>query len=216
MPKLVVMNEGIVLMELELAGKETLIGRDADCDIRLDDPAVSRHHAKVARIYAGYFIEDLHSTNGVMLNNRRVRKHMLKNRDIIQVGDHELHYDAGQEEMVVDDQDQTVVHTPAHQPREQIAPPPPSEAVGRAYVRHLSGPDQGDSKLVDKSLYTLGKPGGDLAVISRRAQGYFLLHLGGDSATILNGKQVHGAGIRLSDGDQIQVGEIRMEFNSEP
>jgi len=215
MPKLVVMNEGIVLMELELAGKETLIGRDADCDIRLEDPAVSRHHAKVACIYAGYFIEDLHSTNGVMLNNRRVRKHMLKNKDIIQVGAHELHYAAEQEEMTVD-QDQTVVLTPTHQRRERIVPPPPSEAAGRAYVRHLTGPDQGDSNLVDKSLYTLGKPGGDLAVISRRAQGYFLLHLGGDSITTLNGKQVHGAGIRLSEGDQIQVGEIRMEFHSEP
>ncbi len=215
MPKLVVVNENRVLMELDLAGKETVIGRDADCDIQLNDPSVSRHHAKVARIYTGYFVEDLHSTNGVLLNNRRVRKHMLKNGDVIKIGAHELRY-AARQEGTMGDPDKTVVLAPTKRRRERIAAPPPSEAAGRAYVRHLTGPDQGDSKLVDKSLYTLGKPGDNLAVISRRAQGYFLLHLGGDFMTTLNDKEVHGAGVRLSDGDVIQLGDTRLEFYSEP
>ncbi len=215
MPKLVVKHDGKILLESELYGKEAVIGRGTDCDIHLNDPAVSRHHAKVARIYTGFFVEDLHSTNGVTLNGRRVRKHMLKDGDLIQIGAHELHYSASQVEQVAD-ADKTVVLAPARGPRERMAAPKPSESAGQAYIRHLSGPDQGDSKLVDKSLYTLGKPGGNLAVISRRAHGHFLLHLGGDTITTLNGEEVHGAGVQLSNGDVIQVGDTRLEFYLEP
>ena len=74
---------------------------------------------------------------------------------------------------------------------------------------------QGDSRLVDKSLYTIGQPGGNLAVISRRAHGYFLMHLGGDRITRRNGEEVHGAGVVLASGDQIQVGDIQLEFYTE-
>jgi pSer/pThr/pTyr-binding forkhead associated (FHA) protein len=213
MPKLVISKEGRALTEWSLSEKETVLGRDADCDVHLDDPAVSRHHAKVARIYTGYFIEDLHSTNGLTLNGRKVRKHMLKDGDLVQIGTHEIRYAA---ESAGVDLDKTVVLTPRGVKRERIAAPPPSERAGRAYIRFLSGPDQGDSKLVDKSLYTLGKAGGNLAVISRRAHGYFLLHLGGDVITTLNGAEVHGAGVKLNDGDRIQVGELELEFYSEP
>lgn len=217
MPKLVVIQEGALLMESELSDKETLIGRGTDCDIHLNDPSVSRHHAKVARIYTGYFVEDLQSTNGVMLNGRRVRKHMLKDGDIVQIGAHELRYSAAQDAAEEEADKTVVISRPAAKPaRERIAAPPPSESAGRAYVRHLSGPDQGDSKLVDRALFTLGKPGGNLAVISRRAQGHFLLHLGGDSMTTLNGKEVHGAGVKLTDGDVIEMGDTRLEFYSEP
>lgn len=213
MPKLVISKEEQALTEWALGDKETVIGRDADCDVHLDDPAVSRHHAKVARIYTGYFIEDLHSTNGLTLNGRRVRKHMLKDGDLVQIGTHEIRYTA---EAVAADLDKTVVLGPRGVQRKRIAAPPPSERAGRAYIRFLSGPDRGDSKLVDKSLYTLGEAGGNLAVISRRAHGYFLLHLGGDVDTTLNGAEVHGAGVKLASGDRIEVGEMELEFYLEP
>ncbi len=214
MPKLVISKEERALNEWALSDKETVIGRDVDCDVHLDDPAVSRHHAKVARIYTGYFIEDLHSTNGLTLNGRRVRKHMLKDGDLVQIGTHEIRY--ASEFTGTSELDQTVVLSPRGAKRERIAAPPPSERAGRAYIRFLSGPDQGDSKLVDKSLYTLGKAGGNLAVISRRAHGHFLLHLGGDIATTLNDNEVHGAGVKLASGDRIVVGEMELEFYLEP
>jgi len=219
MPKLVISNANRVLSECVLSDKETVIGRDTNCDVYLDDPSVSRHHAKVARIYTGYFIEDLHSTNGLTLNGRRVRKHMLKDGDLVQIGTHDLRYKA-EGAQIGADLDKTVVLGPAGAARREqhpsAPPPPPAERAGRAYIRYLTGPEQGDSKLVNKSLFTLGNPGGNLAVISRRAQGYFLLHLGGDTRTTLNDKEVHGAGVKLGNGDRIQVGEMQLEFYTEP
>jgi hypothetical protein len=102
-------------------------------------------------------------------------------------------------------------------PRPVGKPSPQSGAasLGKAYLHHLSGPLRGETKLVDKSLYTIGQPGGTLAVISRRAKGYVLLHLGGDDLTTLNGQAVLGAGVALNQGDMIQVGDRRMEFRLE-
>ncbi len=228
MPKLVVNREGRLLFERALGNAEVVIGRGQDCSVHLNDPAVSRHHAKVVHIYTGYFVEDLHSTNGVTLNGRRVRKHMLRNGDVVTIGTHDIRFEDDAQVEVEDDSDKTVVLKPigpaaarpvAARPtpaqRRNIAPPPPSEQAGKAFVRPLTGPEQGDSKLVDKSLYTIGEPGGNLAVISRRAQGYFLLHLGGEPVTTLNDREVHGAGVKLNNGDLIQVGDTRLEFYTE-
>jgi pSer/pThr/pTyr-binding forkhead associated (FHA) protein len=211
MPKLVVMAEGKVLSEWSLNDQDVLIGRGADCHILVQDPSVSRHHAKIARIYTGYFVEDLGSTNGVTLNGRRIQKYMLKDGDRVQIGTHELRFIA-EESAEESKSDKTVVLSVRDSQRQRNAPPPPSERAGRAYLRFLTGPQMGDSKLVDKSIYTIGEPGGDLAVISRRGQGYVLLHLGGAHMTTLNGEPVHGAAARLNDGDQIQVGDTKLEF----
>jgi pSer/pThr/pTyr-binding forkhead associated (FHA) protein len=205
MPKIMLMGDDGVVSEWAFNGKEALIGRGDDCAVRLDDPSVSRHHAKVARIRAGYFIEDLQSTNGVVLNGRRVRKHMLKDGDVLQIGTHNLRFvaDATSPESVVD------VASPLDQPQPAVRT---VRLAARAFVKVLNGPDEGDSRQVDKSLYTIGEPGGNLAVISRRGQGHYLLHLGGKDITTLNGEQVHGGGVALQAGDVIQVGETRFEF----
>jgi len=213
MPKLVVMAEGEVLSEWFLDDQEALIGRGADCHIVVRDPSVSRHHAKIARIYTGYFVEDLASTNGVTLNGRRVHKHMLKDGDRVQIGTHELRFVA-EDTGGAAQPDKTMILAPPGRPHSESTVT--LRYAGRAYVRFLTDPEVGDSQLIDKSLYTIGEPGGNLAVISRRGQGHFLLHLGGESMTTLNGEPVHGAGVRLKSGDQIQVGDTRLEFYSEP
>ncbi|HRU07106.1 MAG TPA: SpoIIE family protein phosphatase [Candidatus Brocadiia bacterium] len=53
-------------------GDRAIIGRATDCDIRLDDLTVSRRHASISRVGAGCVLEDLHSGNGVFVNQRRV------------------------------------------------------------------------------------------------------------------------------------------------
>jgi pSer/pThr/pTyr-binding forkhead associated (FHA) protein len=222
MKKIVRLVAGEVVADWRLDAIEVLIGRGGDCQIQLNDPSVSRHHAKITRVYSEHFIEDLNSTNGVILNGRRVRKHVLKASDHVQIGTHDL--------QLVDDEQQPSVDAGAtlllKRPSApgSVAPPPPrrlnlaspaADPVGPAYLRFLSGPQQGDSRPVDKALYTLGQPGGNLAVISKRAQGYFLLHLGGNAITRLNGHAVHGAGVKLSNRDVIRVGDMEVEFHSE-
>jgi pSer/pThr/pTyr-binding forkhead associated (FHA) protein len=64
-----------------------VIGRDAACDVRLDDPLVSRRHAVVFSGEAGTVIEDLSSANGLYLNGDRCgRTGALNPGDVIQLG----------------------------------------------------------------------------------------------------------------------------------
>ncbi len=64
-----------------------VIGRAAGCDIRLDDPFISRRHARVISSEVGTAIQDLGSSNGVYVNGRRSRGITpLHPRDVLQLG----------------------------------------------------------------------------------------------------------------------------------
>lgn len=62
------------------------IGRAEDADVVVDDPGASRMHAAISRTSDGYFIEDLGSKNGTLVNGRPVVKALLDEGDQIQIG----------------------------------------------------------------------------------------------------------------------------------
>lgn len=57
---------------VQLTADEYVLGREPGAGIVIDDPRVSRRHARLCRIPAGYQLEDLHSRNGTFLNSRPV------------------------------------------------------------------------------------------------------------------------------------------------
>lgn len=63
-----------------------VIGRDASCDLPLDDPAASRRHVRVTRTPHGYQVEDLGSKNGTLVNDETCRTRLLKHGDQIVIG----------------------------------------------------------------------------------------------------------------------------------
>ena len=72
-------------------GAAITIGRDAACDLCLEDDAVSRVHARVTRLVDDSFvIEDLGSTNGTFVNSEPVRRRVLRSGDRIHVGPHAI------------------------------------------------------------------------------------------------------------------------------
>ncbi len=79
----------------ELARERIVIGRSKDCDIRLDDPNVSRRHAEVRREGETYWVVDLDSTNGVAVNGERLKRSQLADGDRITVGSTELVFGTG-------------------------------------------------------------------------------------------------------------------------
>ncbi|MBD0348855.1 MAG: DUF3662 domain-containing protein [Thermoleophilia bacterium] len=79
----------------ELARERIVIGRSKDCDIRLDDPNVSRRHAEVRREGQTYWVVDLDSTNGVAVNGQRLKRSQLADGDRITVGSTELVFGTG-------------------------------------------------------------------------------------------------------------------------
>jgi pSer/pThr/pTyr-binding forkhead associated (FHA) protein len=85
---LVICNGGFEGMEYEIAGEETIIGRNPTTDITLLDENISREHSIILRDTetGTYSIEDLQSTNGTKVNGKCVRSADLAPGDEIEIG----------------------------------------------------------------------------------------------------------------------------------
>lgn len=92
MAKLILSMDGLVLKEILLTKERTSIGRKASNDIQIDNLAISGEHAAVVTILNDSFLEDLNSTNGTLVNSQPVKKHFLKNGDVIELGKYKLKY----------------------------------------------------------------------------------------------------------------------------
>jgi chromosome segregation ATPase len=73
-------------------GRRTRIGRAAGCELHIDSTSVSRHHALILAGTREAIIEDLNSTNGVILNGRKVTRQVLNDGDILTIGDIQFRY----------------------------------------------------------------------------------------------------------------------------
>jgi chromosome segregation ATPase len=72
--------------------RRTRIGRAAGCELQIDSSSVSRHHALVLVGPRETIIEDLNSTNGVLINGRKVSRQLLSDGDAITIGDIQVRY----------------------------------------------------------------------------------------------------------------------------
>jgi chromosome segregation ATPase len=73
-------------------GRRTRIGRAPGCELHIDSSSVSRHHALILAGTREAIIEDLNSTNGVILNGRKVTRQVLNDGDILTIGDIQFRY----------------------------------------------------------------------------------------------------------------------------
>lgn len=90
--KLIVSVQGHDERELVLHGTRILIGRGEHSDIRVDSAFVSRYHALIIRDGQQDLLVDLGSTNGLLVGSHRVMRHVLRHRDLIQIGPARLTY----------------------------------------------------------------------------------------------------------------------------
>jgi pSer/pThr/pTyr-binding forkhead associated (FHA) protein len=70
-----------------LGEDDAVIGRVPDCDIQLHAENVSRKHARIFYRNEEYQIEDLGSTNGIYVNGIKIQKCILRDHDVIEIGD---------------------------------------------------------------------------------------------------------------------------------
>ena len=68
------------------------IGRAAGCELQIDSGSVSRQHALVLVGPRNAIIEDLNSTNGVLVNGRKVNRQVLSDGDLVTIGETEFRY----------------------------------------------------------------------------------------------------------------------------
>ncbi len=84
--------------------------------------------------------------------------------------------------------------------------------LNAAALQLLSGANAGKELELTKPLTTLGKPGVQVAVITRRPQGYFITHVEGARFPVVNGKPLDAQAHSLSDHDVIELAGVKMEF----
>jgi len=91
--KLVLSTEGKAVAELHLVPGRKVIGRTPDNDLQIDSKFISRHHCQLVTGSDGLtVIEDLNSTNGIMVRGKRARRHTLRDGDVVTIGQHEILY----------------------------------------------------------------------------------------------------------------------------
>jgi len=89
---LLLSHKGESVGEYELKQGRFLIGRTPENDLQIDSNYISRHHAQIISTQNSCIIEDLNSTNGIAHNGKRIRRRVLNDGDVLQLGEHELAY----------------------------------------------------------------------------------------------------------------------------
>lgn len=97
MPKLVHTHHGKFVKNYDLVEGDLLIGRHPDSDIWVEDTTVSGKHALITVRPSAYMeglldvhIEDLDSTNGTLINGKRIKRHLMKHGEVAHIGEHEF------------------------------------------------------------------------------------------------------------------------------
>jgi FHA domain len=224
MARLVLSLDGQVLAEYNMSKERYTIGRLPDNDIRIDNAAVSGHHALVINILNDSFLEDLNSTNGTYVNGKIIKKHALQHGDVITVGHHALRFVESESDEPADEFEKTMVIGPRDAARLKIPAAAAPAAVAHAYpngtlpkarLQVLSGQFAGRELELVKTLTTLGRPGVQVAAITRRADGYYIVHVessrDGDFP-LVNGVATGPQARRLYDNDVVQLAGVKMGF----
>jgi len=109
-----------------------------------------------------------------------------------------------------------IAEKPAAAAAAPAAPPPPRPAQPLGAIQIISGASAGKELELTKPLTTLGKPGVQVAVLTRRPQGYFITHVEGARQPSVNGQSIGTAPHALKDHDLIELAGVKMEFFIKP
>ena len=226
MGKLYVTDSNGNKKDVPLNKERVTVGRHADNDIPLNDKAVSGHHCVIITIMQDSFLEDLDSTNGTQVNGKQVAKHPLSNGDVISIGRNTLKYE-GEAKGEEDEFEKTMIIKPG-QMGAAFNPPPSAQAPATAAsggapmapvlgkLKVNSGPSAGKELELSKALTTLGRPGVQVAAITRRADGYYIVHVGGAGGgtkrPVVNGAEIDVQARKLNSNDVIELAGTQMTF----
>jgi pSer/pThr/pTyr-binding forkhead associated (FHA) protein len=241
--KLICTLDNRVLGEHLLDKERITIGRRQNNDIVIDNLSVSGLHATIVTIGKDAFLEDANSTNGTLVNLKPIRKHLLNEDDVIEIGRHKFKYIKGSSKAdfnkthtksTTDEagsialektpntkppslqsliqQSRNMLHHDAQQLSETTPIPKMAANLPLAKLLFLSGANHGKSISLSKTLTTLGKKGGQVVVITKRANGYFLSLVEGEVPPSLNDSPFHARSYQLKHNDTLEVSGVKMEF----
>jgi pSer/pThr/pTyr-binding forkhead associated (FHA) protein len=212
MGKLVVSLDNVVIKEFQITKDRTTLGRRPYNDIVIDNLAVSGEHAVLLAVGSDVFIEDLNSTNGTYINGKAIKKQLLVHNDTVEIGKYRIKYITEE----VGDYERTMVLRPgafgSAIPPLPLPAAPPSVSLLPASIKVLNGGAAGREVLLTKVVTTVGKPGMQVASISKRPTGYMLSHVEGVERPSVNGQPLGEDTAPLKNGDVIELAGTQMQF----
>ena len=222
MGKLVVSLDGVVIKDVQITKDKTTLGRRPYNDIVIDNLAVSGEHAVLQMVGADVFIEDLNSTNGTYINGKAIKKQLLAHNDTVEIGKYKIKYlfDEG------GDYEKTMIMRPGAATAGAGGhaasnfgtlsggggAPMPTASLQPASIKVLNGAAAGREVALTKVVTTVGKPGVQVASITRRPGGYAFAHVEGSSRPSVNGVPLTTDSIPLRNGDVIELAGTQMQF----
>ena len=214
MGKLVVSLDGVVIKEVQITKDKTTLGRRPYNDIVIDNLAVSGEHAVLQMVGADVFIEDLNSTNGTYINGKAIKKQLLTHNDTVEIGKYKIKYlvDEGA------DYEKTMIMRPGATPPAFAPAAAPAAAAPAAVpsqpavIKVLNGAAAGREVALTKVVTTVGKPGVQVASITKRPNGYAFAHVEGATRPSVNGVPLVGDSVPLRNGDVIELAGTQMQF----
>ena len=242
MAKLILRFEAAVLKEIPLQKAEIIIGRAPGNDVVIDNLAVSGHHAKVLLDQDHFVIEDMSSLNGTFLNNQRIRRSLLKDGDEILIGKHTLVYkDEGgvpaaaqaalDKTQQLQPQSEATVVLDTKKRREFLAKATSIATEGAASEAKeklgclvvLDGKTDQREYILTSKLCVIGKSematvklkgwfAPKVAAIINRREGRYDI-APSDKAVAKVNAELLSASRELKEGDIIQIGNVKLQFN---
>lgn len=237
MAKIILKFNNDVVDHFNMNQGDMKIGRKPGCEIFIDNLAVSGEHANIFTVGEDSFIQDLGSTNGTLVNNLKITKHHLKNGDIVTIGKHTLVFltesvhlqepenfaktviiSSGARELMEPKKESKPIEKSSEAPAITLETKPKDMLDSRGVERRrigaifvLSGVNSGKRIDLTKRVTNLGRTGKRAGSITQTAEGYILT--GGDeSPPILNGQPVPSQGMKINNGDVIEVAGTRLQF----
>ena len=206
--------------EREITSDCLTIGRKQDNDLVIEDPAVSAHHARVTKIHAVYFVEDLKSTNGTCVNNKPVERHQLQDTDVITIGRHRLIFRDGSSAGLAPasgsaDFDQTLVLSGIATVPDPHPPPAALLVISGktdrreyALTRHVTSIGSHEQAAIKLTGWFVPRTA---AMITRRSRTYYVSPAQNSRSLMINGEKVTEER-ELKDNDRIDIAGTALLF----
>ncbi|MEP6824646.1 MAG: FHA domain-containing protein [Ramlibacter sp.] len=207
MPQLIASIEGVEIKKIFLQKDATSLGRRNDNDIVLEDMAVSgRHCVFELKGLADVFVEDLNSTNGTFVNNKKVRRQHLQDGDVLAIGAFRLQFLSASEEP------SSVFGETSAMRLEPDGTPARESTMIHASFQVQSGSSAGLEVPVMKAVTTFGKPGVAVVAVSHRRTGFYVACMDATVRPTLNGAPIGYDAVQLSAGDVLELAGTKMKF----
>lgn len=208
MIKLTLQFKGKSLKVFPVKNKLVKIGRDAACDITIDNLALSPLHAIIEVEKDDVTIIDKSEATeeaGVIVNASKVKQHKLDHNDVVYLGKYSL-------KVTREEEPESFIHDSVMESEPVATTFPKPEKLTQGWLQIMSGPKLGRTIKLENAMVRIGKSGKSCAMITCREGQYYIAHLEGEPKTQVARREISDAQVALTDGDMLNIGTTQMMF----